>query len=159
MTAQNDSLRALHVFASLNRGGAETWLMDVVRNTNRADLQIDVCLTGSPGGSYEDEFERLGGSIRRCPMGRDPWAFARRMRRLLVAERYDIVHSHLYYFSGIILRSAAQAGVAKRVAHIHPAEDTRNATLPRRLYAHWMRRLIRRYGTHFVGPTKPATGL
>ena len=153
-TGVNGPLRALHIFASLNRGGAETWLMDVVRSTSRAELQIDVCLIGAAGGLYEEEFERLGGRILRCPLGRNPWGFARRLTQLLTAERYDIVHSHVYYFSGVILRSAARAGVAKRIAHIHPAEDRRNTTLSRRLYVKWMRRWIGRYGTRFVGPTK-----
>ncbi len=154
MISPNRPLRVLHVFASLHRGGAETWLMDVVRSSSRAELSIDVCLIGAPGGLYEEEFERLGGRILRCRLGRNPWGFARRFTQLLVLESYDIVHSHLYYFSGLVLRSAARAGVAKRIAHIHPAEDQKSVTLPRRLYVQWMRRWICRYGTRFVGPTR-----
>jgi glycosyltransferase involved in cell wall biosynthesis len=147
-------LRALHVYASLNRGGAETWLMDVVRHVSRDELAIDVCLTGGTKGPYEDEFRALGGRIHRVPMSRNPWVFGNRLRELLGREHYDVVHSHLYYFSGVVLRAAAQAGIPQRIAHIHPVEDLKAGGLVRRAYTAWMRRWICRYGTQFVGPTR-----
>lgn len=150
----NRSIRVLHVHATLNRGGAETWFMDVVRNTTRDELRIDACVTGNAAGAYEEEFERLGGKILRCPLGRNPWSFARRFERLLAAECYDVVHSHFYYFSGVILRAAARAGVPKRIAHNHPVEDLKAESFLRPLYVWWMRRWMARYGTGFVGPTK-----
>ena len=147
-------LRALHVLASLTRGGVETWLMDVVRNVPRGELAIDVCLTTNSKGPYEDEFRSLGGIVHRCPMSRNPWMFAGRMRRLLVGEQYDVVHSHLYYFSGVVLRAAAQANIPQRVAHNHPVEDLKAGGLIRSVYVHWMRRWMTRYATDFVGPTR-----
>jgi glycosyltransferase involved in cell wall biosynthesis len=147
-------VRALHVFASLNRGGAETWLMDVVRNLSRDELALDVCVTRGSHGVYEDEFTSLGGQVHRCPLGRNPWRFAARFRRLLSHGHYDIVHSHLYYFSGVVLRAAAKAGVPQRVAHNHPVEDLKSGRLIRPIYVTWMLRWMCRYGTDFVGPTR-----
>ncbi len=147
-------VRALHLFSSLNRGGAETWLMDVVRNVSRDELAIDVCLTGSSKGPYEDEFRTLGGAVHRVPMSRNPWIFGNCLRRLLERERYDVVHSHLYYFSGVVLRAAAQAGVPQRIAHNHPVEDLKAGGLIRLVYTKWMRRWMCQYGTMFLGPTR-----
>ncbi len=151
---RNKPLRILQVFRSLNRGGAETWLMDVMRNTNREELQIDVCLTGQDKGAYKDEFESLGGRILCSPLDKNIWRFSRQFKRVLHSEHYDVVHSHLYYFSGLILRLAARAGVPKRIAHIHPAEDLKQGKLLRCLYTSLMKRWIRRYGTIFVGPSQ-----
>ncbi len=148
------AVRALHVFAALNRGGAETWLMDVVRGVSREDLAIDVCLVGRSRGAYEEEFRSLGGHVHRCPLGRNPWRFSSRLTDLLRREPYDVVHSHLYYFSGVVLRAAARAGIAQRVAHNHPVEDLKRGGLVRRFYSTWMRQWICRYGTDFVGPTR-----
>lgn len=147
-------MRALHLFASLNRGGAETWLMDVMRNVSRDELAIDVCLTGNTKGPYEDEFCALGGVVHRLPMSRNPWVFGARLRNLLQRERYDVVHSHLYYFSGVVLRAAARAGVAQRIAHNHPVEDLKADGMFRAAYTALMRRWMCRYGTQFVGPTR-----
>ncbi|MEK6799948.1 MAG: glycosyltransferase [Planctomycetota bacterium] len=147
-------LRALHFFAGLNRGGAETWLMDVLREGPGQDLVLDVCTTTMTHGAYEDEFVELGGRVHRCRLGRNPWRFAATVEELLSRERYDLVHSHLYYFSGFVLRAAARAGVPKRIAHNHPVEDVKARSILRPLYARWMRRWTRRYGTDFVGPTR-----
>ncbi len=150
----NAPLRALHVLSSLARGGVETWLMDLVRNLPRGELAIDVCLIGNSHGPYEDEFRALGGVVHRCPMSRNPWAFSSHLRRLLLREHYDVVHSHLYHFSGVVLRAAAQANIPQRVAHNHPVEDLKAGGLFRTAYVHWMRRWMTRYATDFVGPTR-----
>lgn len=147
-------VRALHVFGSLDRGGAETWLMDVVRSVSRDELVIDVCVTRSSRGAYEDEFISLGGQVRRCPINRNPWRFAARFQQLLSHRLYDVVHSHLYYFSGVVLRAAAKAGVPRRIAHNHPVADLKSGRLLRAIYATWMRRWMCRFGTDFVGPTR-----
>jgi len=150
----NKPLRVLQVCGSLNRGGQETWFMDVMRNTSREEFQIDACVTRRVEGGYEEEFQSLGGRIFCCPLSSNIWSFLRCFEELLHQEEYDIVHSHQYYFTGLILRSAARSGVPKRIAHLHPAEDYKAETLFRRLYIWWMRRLIIRYGTDFLGPTK-----
>jgi len=148
------ALRALHVYATLNRGGAETWLMDVVRRSDRRELAIDVCVVGDRVGAYEEEFASLGGVIHRCPLRRNPWGFHRALSRLLREHAYHVVHSHLYLFSGIVLRAAARAGVDQRVAHLHPVEDVKSGRLLRAVYAGWMRSWIIRYGTHFASPSR-----
>jgi O-antigen/teichoic acid export membrane protein/glycosyltransferase involved in cell wall biosynthesis len=149
-------IRVLHLQAKLDRGGAETWLMDIVRHSNRNELQIDACVTSEGRGAYEEDFKRLGGKILRCPLRRNPWAFSKRLEQMLVEESYDVIHTHLYYFSGFVLRAAARAGVPRRVAHNHPAEDVKAGGFLRVLYAWWMKRWTRRYGTAFVGPTRAA---
>src|SRR5690606_15998545 len=119
-----------------NRGGAEAWLMDVMRNTSRDELQLDVCLLtrSSDPGAYAAEFESLGGVIHRCPLRKNLVSFTRDFRDILQREEYPIVHSHVYLFSGSLLRIAAQCGVAKRIAHNHPVEDVKRASLVRRAY-------------------------
>lgn len=146
--------RVLHVFAVFDRGGAETWLMDVMRHSRRDEMMLDACLTQPQHGRYEDEFLALGGRIHRCLLGRNPLAFGRALYRLLRQEAYDVVHTHFYYFSGYILRIAARAGVPQRVAHNHPAEDPKPASTLRRLYSALMLRWTRRYGTDFIGPSR-----
>lgn len=148
------TIRALHVYATLDRGGAETWLMDVVRKCPREELAIDVCVTSGRIGAYEDEFRSLGGAIHRCRMSRNPFAFQRRFQDILARQTYDVVHSHLYYFSGVVLWAAALSGVRQRVAHNHPVEDLKRGGLLRAAYAGLMRRWMCRYGTDFVGPTR-----
>ena len=146
--------RALHVFGRLDRGGAETWLMDVVRRVDRNELAIDVCVIGNGTGTFDREFESLGGLVHRCPLSAGLLAFRRSFNDLLARKQYDVVHSHVYLFSGFLLKWACRTGVPRRVAHLHPVEDVKKHSPARRLYASWMHRRIDYYGTHFVGPTQ-----
>ena len=125
----NYPLRVLHIYSTLNRGGAEKWLMDVINHTNRNEFIFDVCLTSNNNGAYEPEFIELGGKILRCPLSRNLYIFSKRFKSLLKLGKYNIVHSHLYYFSGFILKIAYEAGVDKRIAHIHPAVDFKKKIL------------------------------
>jgi glycosyltransferase involved in cell wall biosynthesis len=138
----------------LNLGGIETWLIEVMRHASRDDLTIDVCTTRDVHGVYDEEFIALGGVIHRCPLQRNPWDFGRRLEQLLRTHRYDVVHSHLAFFSGFVLRSAARAGVPIRVAHNHMTGDLVEAPgVLRPLYRYWMRRWIDKYCTLFVAVT------
>ncbi len=147
-------VRVLHALACLNLGGIETWLMEIMRHTSRQDLTIDVCTTLEVDGAYDKEFLALGGHIHRCPLHRNPWAFGRRLEQLLRTRRYDVVHSHLSYFSGFVLRAAARAGVPIRIAHNHTTGDLAAGGVLRPLYRHWMYRWIEKYGTDFVAASK-----
>lgn len=143
--------RSLHVLAALTRGGVETWLMHLLRNTSRDDLVLDVCLLDAAGkrGPYEEEFQERGGRIWRCPLQSNLLRFARRFRALLQQGHYAIVHSHVHAFSGWLLRLAAREGVPVRIAHSH--NDTRSAQaaagVSRKLYFRLMKRWIRRHAT------------
>jgi len=154
MCKSGKPFHVLFVLASLSRGGAETWLMDIMRNTNRQEFQLDVCLTRDIEGAYEEEFKKLGGRIFHCPLSKNVWNFSSTFKDLLHREHYDIVHSHLYFFTGFVLRLAFKCGVPKRIAHIHPVEDFKTGGIFRFFYTFLMKRWIKRYGTDFVGPTK-----
>ena len=154
MVKGGSPLRIIQIYSSLSRGGAETWLMDIMRNTTRKEFQFDICLTGCVKGPYEDEFKSLGGKIYRCLLSKNLLSFSHRFKQILTTECYDIVHSHVYYFSGLILMLAAHAGVPKRISHLHPVEDLKVTQLLRGFYVWSMKRLINRYGTCFVGPSE-----
>ena len=40
--------------------------------------------------------------------------------------KYDIVHSHLLFYNGIVMRTAYKAGVRKRIAQSHATQDNRS---------------------------------
>jgi glycosyltransferase involved in cell wall biosynthesis len=131
------SMRVLHILARLDRGGTETWLLNVVRRLDRTQCACDFVVFAGARGAYESEIEGLGARIFRCahPSGR------RRFGRDLVAalqspEPYDIVHSHIDP-CGYPLRWAAAAGVPVRVAHAH------NPGLELRRHPLWLRYALR----------------
>lgn len=149
-------IRILHALGSLDPGGVETWLLNVLRNIDRDRFQFDFCTFGSQPGLRALEAEKLGSKVLRCPKGSNPWEFRRRFRRILREGQYDVVHSHVHLFSGAILRWANAEGVPVRIAHSHTSQDDKASTLARRCYRRLMKSWIERYATHGLAASQLA---
>jgi glycosyltransferase involved in cell wall biosynthesis len=143
-------IRILHVVGGMNRGGVETWLMNVLRHIDRDRFQMDFLVHTEKPCPYDDEARVLGSKIIPCLSPSKPWLYARNFKRILREYGpYDIVHSHVHHFSGYVLYLAKQAGVPIRIAHSHndtSAIDAK-AGLHRRLYLTLTKWLIDRYAT------------
>jgi glycosyltransferase involved in cell wall biosynthesis len=110
----------------------------------RSDFLV---LTGLDG-VLDDRVRAAGGEVIKCPLNAH---FPRAFYRLLRTRRYDVVHSHVHYFSGVILMLARLAGIPVRIAHLHTAvvndrEDTRR----RRAQLAICRKLVDRNATDIV---------
>jgi glycosyltransferase involved in cell wall biosynthesis len=142
---QERPIRILHVIGQMGRGGAETWLLHVLRNIDRNRFQMDFLVHKEEEGAYDAEVKALGGKIIPCTGHNRPLSYARNLRKILQDQGpYDIVHSHIHFYSGVVLRAARHAGVPVRIAHSH--NDTSSAeagtTLTRRIYLNVMRRWL-----------------
>src|SRR5262249_10600114 len=83
-------LRVLQVIDSLGMGGAETWLMEVLRqfSANSAG-EIDFLVTSGNAGLFDDEARRLGSRIYYLRYSRrNLGQFAAGYRRVLSTRRY-----------------------------------------------------------------------
>lgn len=140
----------------MNPGGVETWLLHLLEHIERDRFQFDFCVCGTQVGLYEPEVERLGGRILKCPKGANLRSFRRRFRRVLRDGNYDVVHSHVHFFSGTLLRWANAEGIPIRIAHSHNTHDGRTDSRARRCYRKLMKFWINRYSTHGLAASKPA---
>lgn len=146
-------LKILNVVGSMNRGGIETWLMHVLRNIDRNLFQMDFMVHTLKSCDYDDEIRSLGCRIISSPYLPHPsklwWTYAENFRQILQQYgAYDVVHSHVHYFDGQILRIAKQAGVPVRISHSH--NDTSvvsQAGWKKRFYSVLMNSLISRHAT------------
>jgi glycosyltransferase involved in cell wall biosynthesis len=143
----------LHVLGSLNRGGIEIWLLQALRAVDRRAVQMDFyCLSGDEG-SLAPEALALGSRVFVGARGRR--GLGRPFSGVLRAGRYDVVHSHVHFFSGYVLRVAAKHGVPGRIAHSHTTEQERPA-LVRRRYLSVMRKWIEDHATLGLGVSDEA---
>ena len=154
MLFDKPSIRILHVVGGMNRGGIETWLMHVLRNIDRDRFQMDFLVHTTEPGAYDDEIRALGSRIIPCPHTSKPWIYGADLKKILRQYGpYDIVHSHVHHFTGLVLRTARQAGVLICIAHSH--NDTSaleaKAGLYRRLYVGLTKWWIARYATAGLG--------
>ena len=138
--------RALHVLGRFDAGGVENWLLRLAATRDSAAWTFDFCLLGDDEGALAREARRMGFEVLRCPW-RPAATFPWRLLRLIRRGGYEVIHSHLLLFGGLIAALAAWAGVRVRVVHAHNSRDGRRDTLGRRLYRGAMRRLIARFAS------------
>ncbi|MBK5295223.1 MAG: glycosyltransferase [Acidobacteriia bacterium] len=145
---EEQPVRVLEVVGALNRGGTESWLVNVLRTIDRRRFNLHFCVFAEEPSAYSEEVEAIGGQIVHCGLGRNLHRFSQRFRSVVREGRYDVVHSHMHHFSGLVLRLAAKEAVPVRIAHAHNTADGQDDTCIRRGYRHLMRGWIARYATH-----------
>jgi len=149
--------KILHVVGSMSRGGVETWLMHVLRHIDREKFQVDFLVHRKGDSSYDQEIRSLGAQIYCCADPRNLVEYAAKFSEIVRCHGpFHVVHSHVYWYSGYVLRLAHRAGVPIRIAHSHTATRPARWNLPRRLYQNLMRSWILRHGTHRIGISWPA---
>jgi glycosyltransferase involved in cell wall biosynthesis len=148
--------RILHVVGTMDPGGLETSLLHLLAHIDHDRFQFHFCICGAEAGLYAGEVEKLGGKILMCSKGPDVRLFRRNFQRLLRQGRYDVVHSHVSFFSGALLRWANEESVPVRIAHSHNAHDGKPHSFHRLFYRKLMRSWINRYATNGLAVSKPA---
>jgi glycosyltransferase involved in cell wall biosynthesis len=116
-----EPLRVLHVFGRLDRGGAETMVMNLYRRIDRDALQFDFVVCDTGRGAFEDEIASLGGRVYRVPRFSPGtvFRFVRAWRALLREHpEYRIIHGHLRSTASVYLGIARRRGLVT-VAHSH----------------------------------------
>lgn len=120
----NITIRILHVIGIMNRGGAETMIMNLYRNIDRTRVQFDFVENSDEPAAFDDEIRSLGGRIYRCPHynGKNHWAYTKWWHEFFKShpDEYPIVHGHLGSTAAIYL-SIAKKSSAYTIAHSHSA--------------------------------------
>jgi glycosyltransferase involved in cell wall biosynthesis len=157
---QERPIRVLQVIDSLGMGGAETWLMEVLRLWSKSEVgRIDFLATSGNPGIFDEEARRLGAQVYYVRYGRAHLPrFAKQFRQVLRVGRYHAIHDHQDYASGWHFLMGATALPPVRVTHVHnPAYQIRNnygVTLSRRFTARVGKALVARYATHITGTSR-----
>lgn len=140
--------RILHVVGGMDRGGIQGWLMDLLRSVDRQRYHMDFLVQSNAESAHDREIVELGSKLLYCPSISNPWNFGGRFARVLEQQQaYDIVHSHIYAVTGLVLRFAARLGVPLGIAHAHADRRTLEVAsgLTRQLQLRLMKAWIRKY--------------
>ncbi|WP_243342274.1 glycosyltransferase family 1 protein [Anaerococcus sp. AGMB09787] len=115
------TIRILHVFGTLNRGGAETLVMNIYRKIDREKIQFDFLVHHEEEGAYEKEIRSMGGKIYRLAPYRliNHVSYKSSWNKLLKDHpEYKIVHCHKESIMSIIM-STVRANGRIAIAHSH----------------------------------------
>lgn len=117
----NKPIRVLQVFSGMNRGGAETMLMNIYRHIDRSKVQFDFVVHTNDKCDYDDEIESLGGKIYHIPRftAKTALHYSRIWRDFFDSHReYKIVHSHIRSTASIIVKQAKKYNLST-IVHSH----------------------------------------
>nr|WP_207627745.1 MULTISPECIES: glycosyltransferase family 1 protein [Bacillaceae] len=104
----------------MNRGGAETLIMNLYRNIDRSRVQFDFLTCKE--GVFDTEIVKLGGNVYRIPYISDVghFKYVKELNNFFTKNNhYKIVHSHMDKMTGLVLREAKKAGIPIRISHSH----------------------------------------
>jgi glycosyltransferase involved in cell wall biosynthesis len=152
--------RILHVIMRMDRGGIEVSLMQLLRTIDRRRYQMDFLALAEGPGSQDEEVRALGSRVIAIGVDhRRPVRLARRFDRIMRDYGpYDVIHSHVHFYGGYVLRLAARHGIPLRIAHSR--NDTRVAEqgrgFVRQSYVWLMRRWIRQYANFRIAISRMA---
>lgn len=118
----SEPIRILHVIGIMNRGGAETMIMNLYRNIDRTKVQFDFVENSSAPAVFDEEIESLGGRIFRCPHynGKNHLSYTAWWNSFFAEQKdeYSVVHGHLGSTAAIYLSIAKRYGIYT-IAHSH----------------------------------------
>ena len=138
-------IRVLHVIDSLDLGGAQSVLINLVKYGDRSRFEFEVA-TMHGRGVYWDSVLALGIKVRSLSFDSRVPLFVPALLWLYLTRRYDIVHAHLIGANAIAKPLAALCGVRVRINHDH-CNDKEGG--PSRWVA-VVDKLHNRYSTHVI---------
>jgi len=109
----------------MNRGGAETFIMNIYRNIDREKVQFDFIVHTDLKCDFDDEIEQLGGKIYHCPEYKviNHSSYVKWWNNFFLEHKeYKIIHGHLDSSAAIYLKIAKQFGLVT-IAHSHNTSE------------------------------------
>jgi glycosyltransferase involved in cell wall biosynthesis len=117
-------IRVLHVIDHLGLGGAQSAVLDIIRNRDIAEFECEVA-TMHGHGPFAVALEDIGIPVHSLSPKRWPPAYLWSFPQLIKNRRYDILHFHLQGSNWIAKPLAAALGCGVRISHDHASGDLR----------------------------------
>ena len=157
MEMDEKPIRILHVLGKLNRGGAETLVMNLYRKIDRRKFQFDfiVHLDNYEEGEYEKEILKLGGRIYSIPRYKffNHFQYKRAWNQFFNNHKeYKIIHGHVRSTAAIYLKIAKKYGL-KTISHSHSISSGRGI---KAIIKNILQYNIRYVADYFMGCSKKA---
>ena len=121
-------IRILHVLGCLDRGGAETMLMNLYRHIDKNKIQFDFVVHTIHQGAYDSEIRSMGGRIYALPRykGLNHFSYKQAWIKFFREHDYKIIHGHIRSTASIYLKLAKRYNLVT-IAHSHSVASRGNA--------------------------------
>lgn len=115
-------INVLVLITAMDRAGAETMMMNYLRNIDRDKIHMDFVVNREHESDYEKEIKELGSNVYHLsPIYPNTVRQYKKEFKNFLKEHpnYDVIHSNLEERSAYPLAIAKKAGIDLRIAHAH----------------------------------------
>ena len=110
--------RLLCIVSSMDRGGAETFLMKLYRSLDTSKYQMDFCVSNPKKGFYDDEIKAKGGKIFLIPQkSKNPIKSFAALKKIVKENEYKYVLRTSQQSLATLDLIAAKMGGAKKLIY------------------------------------------
>lgn len=150
----SEPIRVLHFLEELDVGGVENFIMNVYRHIDRNKVQFDFALSSGRKMYYDDEVLKMGGHIYYFDNAK---SIPQNLMYIFKNKGpFAAVHSHMFFYSGIVVTLARLCRIRVRIAHAHNAHTGESRSFFRRCYESAMKALMRFNASDRVGCSRKA---
>ncbi|MBS4197567.1 glycosyltransferase family 1 protein [Lederbergia citri] len=113
--------RVLHIVSAMERGGAETLIMNIYRHIDRKKVQFDFITHSDKPGDFDQEIKEMGGNIYHIPSlgSSGPIRYLKALINIISANKYTAIHAHTDFQSGFPALAAKICKIKHRICHSH----------------------------------------
>ena len=141
--------KILIITAGLQFGGVERFAANIIKFAPAEEFQFDYLIFEGLGDAFAPEIVERGGRVITMPSPQQGYrSYIKKLGDLINENRYDVVHSHTQFNSGINLWVAKKHGVPIRIAHSHTTAHENAISAKQRFYENAMRKLVKSSATH-----------
>ena len=154
--------RILQVIHSLGMGGAETWMLRVLKfwsENNIQNIEVDFLITSGEKSVLDEQISQIGSKIYYIKLNKTsvlPFLF--QYRKLLKERKYSAIHNHQDFLSGWYFLFGWGRQPAIKVAHVHNPVyqliENYGVSIRRRIQLYLGKFLVRQFSTHICGTSK-----
>ena len=111
-----DVKRLLCIVSSMDRGGAETFLMKVYRTLDKTKYQMDFCV--NKAGAYDEEIKKMGGKVFIIPpKSKHPLKSFSGLKKIIKENKYQSVLRTSQQSLAVLDLLVAKAAGAKKLIY------------------------------------------
>jgi glycosyltransferase involved in cell wall biosynthesis len=119
----NTKIKVMHINNTLNIGGIELFLMNVIKHTDRNQYDISILTYSKEVFDLEEQIKQYGVKIHKIdePSRISTIKHMRQIAKVLEESKPDVLVSHTYFGSAYVILVGLMMGIKTRVVHSHTA--------------------------------------
>lgn len=137
-------IKIIQVVGSMNLGGIEAFLMNILRNIDRSRFEMLFLCYSDEEYAYEKEINTLGSRIIHISSPKKVGYFKhlKELINVFEKEKPDVVHAHNEFNAGFSMYAAKKCCIKKRFSHAHTTITNRKKSVVRFVYEYFMKKSI-----------------